>query len=296
MNEFIELILTETRKILGENYKVLSKQVDKKNNTHYESIIILDNNNYSNTTPAIYLENFYQMYMDGKDIQSIAELIIDCYKEHSNVEFDVSKFMNFEIAKNYICYELVNTKENLELLREIPHREFFDLSIIYYVKVNNFMGEDEFAGITIHSEHLTKIWNVTEEDLYYYASFNTPRLLGHSLMKMTEISERVGIAYDTEYENLYILSNRYHVRGASVILYTDILTAISKAFDMNLWIIPSSVHEWIIAFDCKEVDYEFLIETILHINKHDLAKEEVLGTHPYFFNKDTLKITVNRED
>lgn len=297
MYEFIEKLIKTIKDILGDNYSVFSKQVEKKNETVYESIIILDNNVSSNTSPTIYLKDYYKMYEDGATIYHIANLIINCYQEHKNERFDVKSFMDFDIIKDYICYELINTEKNKKLLETIPHRNFLDLSICYYVKANNFMKEDTFAGITIQNKHMTDIWDITEEDLYFYASINTPKLLGQSLKGMKQICDVAGLFYDEDKPDyMYILSNQFRIRGASALLYTSLLTEIAKSYDEHLWLIPSSIHEWLVIIDCDEFDYDEMIETMENINTYDLAPEEVLGTHPYFFNKDTLKISLNKED
>lgn len=104
------------------------------------------------------------------DYYDYVDRILDTYNHHNSVTFDVSTFTDFDAVKNRICYKLVNTKANEKLLEDVPHRQLFDLSIVYYVMVS---VEDGASGsILIHNNHLG-FWDVTENDLYEYASINT---------------------------------------------------------------------------------------------------------------------------
>ena len=63
---------------------------------------------------------------------------------------------------------MINTEENLELLEDAISIDFYDLSIIFVVKV----GIDEMNGtIMVKKEH-ADVWNVSTEDLYEAALEN----------------------------------------------------------------------------------------------------------------------------
>lgn len=297
MEKFIELILKEVKEILGANYNVSFIDVDRRNNITIPSLAITDNRKYTNTTPAIQLEKYYEMYVNGESLYHIASRIIDCYRNIESKEFNYEAFFDFDIVKHFICYELINTEENKELLKKIPNRPFLDLSICYYVYVNHFINEDNLATITVTNEHLEKLWNVTEEDLYKLATVNTPTILGESLDSMRMVLKAEGLFPLPCMENdLYILSNRYYIRGASVVLYTELLRKFASLFEENLWLLPSSTNEWLVILDNEDMEYEDFIDLITSINKEDLPAEQVLSNHPYYFNKSTMQITLTKED
>lgn len=43
---------------------------------------------------------------------------------------DIKPYLNFDSVRKNIVYRLINTERNADLLEDIPHMEFLDLSIV----------------------------------------------------------------------------------------------------------------------------------------------------------------------
>ena len=84
---------------------------------------------------------------------------------------------------------------------------------------------------------------------------------------------------------MYVLTNKEKLQGASTILYSDVLSTFAEKKNTNLWLIPSSVHEWIIIPDDGNMNRETLSEMIKEVNGSQLAPDEVLSDHPYYFDR-----------
>ena len=50
-------------------------------------------------------------------------------------------FTSFDKVKNSIFCKLINTERNEEILKNIPHKEFEDLSIVFYYLVEENENE-----------------------------------------------------------------------------------------------------------------------------------------------------------
>ena len=280
---FIKEVKEAVESKVGTGFDVTVNKVTKNNNLILDGLVIKATD--TNIAPTIYLNGYYERYEDGAmNLDAVVDSIIDTYSRHNSVTFDISTFTDFDAVKNRICYKLVNTNANEKLLEDVPHREMFDLSVVYYVMVS---VEDGATGsILIHNNHLG-FWDVTENDLYEYASINTSKLLPAGIKSMFDtLSEMINMEDLPDTDDLmYVLTNREKLQGASTILYPDVLSTFAEKIKTNLWLIPSSVHEWIIIPDDRNMNRETLSEIIQEVNGSQLAPDEVLSDHPYYFDR-----------
>ena len=86
-----------------------------------------------NISPTIYLDAYYEAYESGRaDLEEIVSEIISVYKSNKPAcNIDMEYFLNYEAVRKRIVYKLINTEKNRELLGDIPHIEFHDLSIVF---------------------------------------------------------------------------------------------------------------------------------------------------------------------
>ena len=282
---FIKEVKEAVENKIGTGFDVTVNKVTKNNNLTLDGLVIKAAD--TNIAPTIYLNGYYERYEDGAmELSDVVESIIDTYSRHNSVTFDVSTFTDFDAVKNRICYKLVNTASNKKLLEDVPHRELFDLSIVYYVVVS--VEANVTGSIIIHNNHI-KLWDITENDLYEYASINTSKILPAGIKSMFDtLSEMVDMEDLANTDDfMYVLTNKEKLQGASTILYPDVLSAFADRKNANLWLLPSSIHEWIIVCDDGNMNRETLSEMIQEVNSTQLAVDEILSDHPYYYNRTT---------
>lgn len=282
---FIEKVVEAVKNEVGTGFDVTVNKVTKNNNLVLDGLVIKATD--TNIAPTIYLNGYYERYEDGAmELSDVVESILDTYSRHNSVTFDISTFTDFDAVKNRICYKLVNTASNKKLLEDVPHRELFDLSIVYYVVVS--VEANVTGSIIIHNNHI-KLWDITENDLYEFASDNTKRLLPAGIKSMFDtLSEMVDMEDLANTDDfMYVLTNKEKLQGASTILYPDVLSTFAEKKNANLWLLPSSIHEWIIICDDGNMNRETLSEMIQEVNSTQLAVDEILSDHPYYYNRTT---------
>lgn len=290
LEQFIELIYSEMKEQM-EDKNIIIQPVLKNNGNVYHGLIIHDS--VHNLSPTIYIEPYYYQYQNGTAFEDIIANMMETYLENvPTKDFDISNFKDFKKAQTRIVMKLVNTEQNKALLKDIPHRAFLDLSIIYSVVVCDFMGE--FGSILIHNQHM-EYWGITEEELYEIAQENTPKLLPHSLTDIKIILDKVdnSISQYWECNNMYVLTNQLRINGAACIVYPKLLRKISDYLEDNLIIIPSSVHEVMIipkqrlenVYSMKELN-----SIVREVNETELRNDEVLSNHVYYFDGTELQI------
>lgn len=299
---FTTLVKDEVEKRTGENYRVRLSDVRKNNGIILKGITVTQEDN--NIAPTIYLNNYYQAYEEGLiTLRYIVNDVMDTYNKNKvNKRIDMKHFLDFDSIKDSIVYKLVNTVKNKELLEDIPHLEFMDLSIIFQSLV--VQESQGIAYILIHNAHL-RLWDISLEELYKAAMNNTQQLLGYELKSLQESicemikEEQIGGNLENEngiidIENndlpLYVLSNKNKIEGASCILYPKLIKNIADELESSLYIIPSSIHEVLILPSTEIIETTELKNMIREINDSQVKLEEVLSYSLYFFDRDREKM------
>ena len=113
-DEFIdELSNVLLNEYLDDGYSIYKRDVVKNNQTGYKALqIVKDGDNIS---PSIYMEAFYDMYVDGKDIKEIAVDVLDYYNEHADgLSVDVDELSDYEKMSQKVIIRLINYEKNKE--------------------------------------------------------------------------------------------------------------------------------------------------------------------------------------
>lgn len=280
---------------LGSSYRVALQDIIKNNDTHLDGLTILSEN--SNISPTIYLNYYYEQYLNGKSLSRIYEDIMLSYRKNAPVKnIDISFFTDFEKVKDHIIFKLVNYERNKELLSKVPHIRYLDLAIVFNCFVESFT--DGYATILIYEHHMS-YWNLKVDDLYTLAMRNTPKLLHYQLQDMADVLTELFRVERPDWllENfepipMYVLSNASKLNGSGCILYEDLLAHISNEIDSDFYILPSSIHEVLLIPVKHASSYDELSAMVREINATQLSREEILSDHVYFYCRHTGKVTM----
>ncbi len=276
--EFVSAMLECVKDKLPETKLVEKQEVLKNNGVISVGISIRDREDYG--APIIYLEEFFGRYCDGEDIESLAEILIGFEKAAPEFPaWDYKEILDFQKIKHRIAYKLVNTEKNQKLLEDVPNLPMMDLSIVFYAIVDS--GENQ-CSVLIRNAH-RNYWKLPISKLYECARENTPKLcpvvirpLGDYLNQYT--SEKVPSC------PLNILSNESGLQGAAAILYPKIPERIHYFMGRNYYLLPSSIHEFLILPEDERYSAEELKAIVREVNCHHVAKEDFLSDNIYYFN------------
>ncbi|HBV84449.1 MAG: DUF5688 family protein [Lachnospiraceae bacterium] len=297
---FTMLVREEVEKRTGECYKVRLDDVRKNNGVVLRGITVTQDD--SNISPTIYLNSYYEEYIKGRaTLINVVNDVMDTYHRNKvNQSVDMRYFLNYESVRQKIIYKLVNTEKNKELLEDIPHIEFLDLSIVFQCLV----AQEDFgrASILIHNVHL-KLWDVSVENLYQAAKENTQQLQGYEIKGMTEVLQEIMCAEDSENfteDNerssfsgsvpMYVLSNKSRVDGAACMLYPNLIQDFAEAIQSSFYIIPSSIHELLLLPTRHLEESQEIKSMIREINDTQVSAEEILSYSLYLYDKEERRI------
>lgn len=291
----------EVEKRTGDCYKVRLDDVRKNNGVVLKGLTVTQDD--SNISPTIYLNSYYEEYIRGRaTLINVVNDVIDTYHRNKvNQSVDMRYFLNYESVKRRIIYKLVNTEKNRELLEDVPHIEFLDLSIIFQCLVT----QEEFgrASILIHNVHL-KLWDVSVEALYQSAKENTQQLQEYEIKGMTEVLHEIMSSAEA-LENsaredctsdfsssvpMYVLSNKSRVEGAACMLYPNLIRDFAEAIQSSFYIIPSSIHELLLLPTKHLEESQEIKNMIREINDTQVHAEEILSYSLYLYDKEEQRI------
>lgn len=249
-------------------------------NQEVDSLVALING--KTTCPTIYVEQMYEKYNhicelivqkgtseNPMDVltDDICEFVIESSKEIMD-SFKADN-INIENMPNNIVLQLINTEQNKEMLENVPHREFEDLSVIY-----RWIAEKNEKGMysTIVRQDMADKAGMKEEELYKCALKNTKRMFPVEIKSMADIITDImlndiissmpeelleGESIENVREQImeeerelmngpypmYVITNEERCYGAAEILFNENLDKVSEIFHDDLYILPSSIHE-----------------------------------------------------
>lgn len=249
--------------------------------------------------PNLYLDSFYKKYQNGWELKEVLEDIgNELKKAVKEIEAINEKIQPDNIRENVFC-KFINTEQNEELLKKMPHRNFHDLSIVYAW----YMGEQNNAMLSAPINHeLAASKGLSEEELFQLAKENTRRLFPTTIRPMSAvIDELMGgkekkdgelfeFAPDEEFP-MYVVSNSNRCFGATAVLYEDGMQMLADRLDDNLYLIPSSIHEWIVVPE-NFTNLENLSEIVHEVNFSQVDVEERLSNEVYHYDKRTRQFTI----
>jgi len=273
--------------------RVILAPVTKVNDTFLTGVTVVTHE--EDVSPVIYLNSYYNQYLDGRTLHHICEEIaVEMAKHKINAPygFDIEKFKNIENVKDKIALFVVNAEFCKNYLLDTAHVIKEDLALIYKVVLST--GNDEIATITIRNRFLEE-WGIDVNILHEYAMQNSSRLLPVKVQTMGEVlrdmySEgELDFPLDAIQVPMYIITNKTNMNGAGAIFYSDVLERISEKEGTDLYILPSSLHE-VIVIPKVDQDFKELEEMVKEVNATAVPLEEWLSNHIYMYDSSKKEI------
>ena len=314
-DEFVSYVKDSVATISGPDKKVSINHTIKTNGIELDAIVITDKNNP--VSPSIYLNSYYEDYLNGEELGDIVYDIYGIYEKHKNqINIDASFFEDFEQVKPKLMFKLINYDLNKKLLRDVPHIRFLDLAIVFYCIINS----DSFgSATTLIRNSQIKFWNVTTKDLLKYSKENTMTCLPCSITPMSTIVKdlfrqelETNLLHDSSLDfcidemvreftdmmsrndsvEMYVMTNSIKTNGSATILYSNVLKTFSKKVGADVYILPSSLHEVILIPYTDSLSTDSLVHMVREVNEKEVEQADILSGNVYIYNSDTDKISL----
>ncbi|MEE0671774.1 MAG: DUF5688 family protein [Enterocloster sp.] len=285
-NEFLETMKKQMELALGDGYSLTLRKVQKNNGLVLDGLCIEKDG--SPVAPSIYLNPFYEHYLDGVSLETITKKLLTAYQENSYPSF-LNQFALSDYASlsSRIAFRLINAASNQSLLKTMPHIPWMDLAVVFYLYIQE--NEDGIMTAAIYDHHI-KTWGITVDELYRQSLINTPVLFPPSISSMSCILETLDpghLHYDPSLPDtpFYVLTNKNGINGAACILYKDTIKNFAEGMDRNILILPSSIHEVLLLPDDELFSYNDLAHLVTFINQTEVPAQDRLSNQVYRYSR-----------
>jgi len=252
----------------------------------------------------VYMETYFAEFQKGRPFADIINELKSIYRQgmgNTEVGIQAGMTLDFDRIKDSICYMLVNKGLNEEFLSTVPHKDFYGLAVIYYIRLAP--SDEGFATVKI-TDKLAGKWGVSEDELYEIAHTNTPRLECGCVMPLLEVMDDASpqgtddrcSQYDAfDFINacdgdlpIFVVTNASKTHGAAVIMYDRLLEAVSERLG-SFYVLPSSINECILAPGSLG-NAEAMTRMVKDINATELAADELLYDGCFYYDAEKHKL------
>ena len=290
--DFMEQLIEELYRYFSpEQYQSEGSVLLKNNDTKRYAILLKKIE--GTVSPTIYLDNFYSEFEHGRT--TISETASHIYEQMHDFEDKIEAYQEFSVelsdCSNKITYRLVSKERNKQFLESVPHLPFLNMAVVFYII--HHVSKEGMESICVTNELAGK-WGLSAKSLYIIAEKNTPILLPpvidtmeHTLeLLMGEINCAIEPAGDSNKPiPMHIMTNKYQINGASVLLYNGLLDGLAEKLGTDLYVIPSSIHELIIMpAEDGSLSLSKLSDMVKEINENHVKEEEILSDCAYYYD------------
>ena len=278
-----------------EDYQASITHIVKNNSVELDGICL--HKHGEDLSPTVYLNTFYQQYLDGRPLKAIlGEIMTTLNNEVPHLEVPASLYDDYESIRPQIVYRLVNKEKNLEQLKTCPHLPFCDLAITFRWMVH---ADSHGIASSLITNRELELWNVTVEELYHVAKLNTKRLFPATIQPMNELLQEY-IDADSELQNLYeelstplpiyILSNPYRINGSTSMIYDGVLSSFAIKQGCDLYILPSSIHEVLLIPSSFSNNEQDLLSMVYDANRTVVSATDILSDSIYRYDTSQNRV------
>lgn len=292
---FTKEVRERLQNVLGAGYHVSIQKLRRNNGIKTDAAVISVSG--SSITECMAVSSYYKLCRKKADLDIIVEELVRDYmirKSKGQIP-DISTVYNWNESGENVVFRLVNTDANKELLHEIPHFGFLDLSQVFYLLLD---WKAEGGHSILITNMLMAKWGISAVELQDQAQKNTPIRMPENMTGIHSLlsKETAGTAGDLAGIKTYMLTNRLNLYGAGCILYEGVLEKAAGMCGSGFYVLPCSVHE-LILIPAEKYCQDFvgnLKQIVMSINHELVPEQDILSDSIYYHDKEEkyLKIVM----
>ena len=229
----------------------------------------------------------FDQMQDGQSYEGVLAVAVSTAERglHDMPAVDVSELMNYEAAKKYLCFDVVGSDRNADMLEKVPHTDKENISMVYRLQLDS---TENGAATVLITNAMMEQFGVTKEQLHADAMENAQEIRPADFRTMAAVmAEMMGMPEEMMADMappMYVATNQDKVQGAAVMFYPDFMDQAAKERGGDIFILPSSVHEALILPDDGNMNAQELKEMVTSINASEVSPEDRLTDSVYHYD------------
>ncbi len=252
-------------------------------------------------SPNFHLEDAWKEYESGMEMQEVLGNLVQEYMKYRDIQkhIHVDESMEYEAVKDRVVYQVLNKEANRNNLRERIYTDIGQGFVKVYAihqKLNGFGTEGSIA-IT---HDVVKRFEYDAEEIREDAEENTPRIYPAVFAPVGQILDDAGqgesASNNTAEMELHVLTNTAVHWGAGALFYPGMQEKIAEQFGRNYYVLPSSVHEVMIAPEKPGIRDGKLEQIVRRINREKVSREDFLSNKVLFYDREKGQLNIALPD
>jgi len=302
--EFKERLIADVETQIKEqklDVKLIQQEVRKNNDVLLDGLMLKGD---SDIAPTIYLNDLYKKgYQEGKPMEGLVSEVLECMQDSVIQQMSgVAQQLHWDTLKNKVIFQVIGAEGNPDAYKRIPARKEQDMLLTYRILLD--ASKDVMASFQVDQTMHERL-GVSEEELYQAAIRNMPELVPPMLQNMETMLDEIlsdtpsqVISLDDSLQKLekggmmYVLTNPQKMYGAANVFYPDVMDKIAQAFDNDMIVLPSSIHEVILLPYDKSMQIQELKNMVEEINANQVAPQDRLTNQVYIYDKEEKQLMI----
>ena len=245
----------------------------------------------SKMSMAFRLNEIYKNVEDGEDIDHAVFKMVNTIESSITViktkEDEVKDFVsNYENVKDHTYLRMI--PGNSPVLKDTPHKMIEDMALVVNIHLDS-LTDDNGRSCVVISKPLMEMYGIDEKQLFADAEKNSienepivfrPLVdMIKGLIENEEIPDPADMGIVT-----YIATNASGFQGAAVAGYPDFAEKAAEALGGSFYMLPSSVHEFILIKDDGTPKAKDLNAMIRNVNETVLEPRDILSAQCYHYD------------
>ena len=290
-NELMELLTQELDNRGIENLSLRFDTINSPDGQNERLVVAVGD---SKMTMAFRLREIYRDIENGEEMDHAVGRMCNTIKESIEVietkEQAVKDFVtDYEKVKDNTYLRLV--PGDSPILGDTPHKKIEDMALVVSIALVDF-SDEHGKSVVVVSKPLMEMYGIDEQQLFADAEKNS---LQYEPVVFTPLGQMIKDLIKAE--NLpdpadegiiaYIATNRSGFHGASVVSYPDFCKEAAETLGGSFYLIPSSVHEFILIKDDGTPKAKDLNKMIKNVNDTVLEPRDFLSDQCYHYDAKT---------
>lgn len=290
--EFVNKLEQDLKEVLSDispGAQVRQTPVEKLQAGSYTGISITPAD--TNIGMNLNADQLFAQMQEGRSYEGVLAAAVSQAERglHDMPSVDVQSITNYETAKNLLCFEVVGTEQNADMLANIPHTDVENMSMVYRLQLDS---NEHGASTVLITNAMMEQYGVTKEQLHADAMENAPEIRPASFKTMAEVmAEMMGMPVEMMPQDMappmYVATNEDKARGAAVMFYPDFMDQAAKELGGDVFVLPSSVHEVLILPDDGNMSVDELRDMVTTINATEVSAHDRLADSVYHYDAAT---------